>query len=250
MNAPPARLHVHHSPLVWFFKGVGSAVSVPAIVLFASYLGFGAVLQSMGFPIGAGVASTFLVWALPAQLILMGGLAAGTALPAVALAVALSSMRLLPMVVSVAPYMRGPRRSLLWELVCAHYVAMTVWLEGLRLLPHLPGEARVPFTLGLGNALIAVSCLGTLAGYSMAGEVPAWFSAGLLLLTPLSFTVLMVRNAAAPTDWLALAAGFFLMPLSMSLDGFDLLIAGIGGGTAAFAVGRLLERRRSAGPVR
>lgn len=244
MTLPPPRPDVHHPPVVWFLKGVRTAASAPALVLFASYLGFGAVLQGMDFPIGAGIASTFLVWALPAQLIMVGGLAAGTALPAVALAVALSSMRLLPMVVSVAPYMRGPRRSLVWELVCAHYVAMTVWLEGLRLLPHLPGDARVPFTLGLGNALIAVSCLGTLTGFTMAGEVPLSLAAGLLLLTPLSFTVMMVRNAAAPTDWLALAAGLVLMPLTLGLEGgLDLLITGVGGGTLAFAAGHVLERR-------
>ncbi|MBP2147628.1 hypothetical protein [Xanthobacter flavus] len=64
-------------------------------------------------------------------------------------------------------------------------------------------------------------------------------------LTPLSFTVLMVRNATLPTDWLALAAGFILMPLTLNLaGGLDLMIAGIGGGTLAFIAGRLLERRR------
>lgn len=236
---------VHHAPARWFLQGAWHAVSVPALVLFASYLGFGAVLQSVGFPIGAGLASTFLIWALPAQLILIGGLVAGTALPALALAITLSSIRLLPMVVSVAPYMRGPRRSLLRELICAHYVAMTVWLEGLRLLPHLPGEARVPFVLGLGNTLIGISMLGTLTGFHVAGEVPVPLAAGLLLLTPLSFTVLMVRNAAHATDWLALAAGLVLTPLTLHLQGgLDLMIAGIGGGTLAFAVGRMLERRR------
>lgn len=245
MNAPPSLQHVHHAAPVYFLRGIRKAASVPALVLFASYLGFGAVLQGIGFPIGAGVASTILVWALPAQLILVGGLAAGTALPAIALAVGLSSMRLLPMVVSVAPYMRGPRRSLFWELVCAHFVAMTVWLEGLRMLPHLPGEGRVPFTLGLGMSLITVSCLGTVAGYTVAGEVPGWLAAGLLLLTPLSFMVLMVRNSSTVTDWLALAAGLVLMPLTVNLGGgLDLMISGIGGGTLAFIAGRLLERRR------
>lgn len=243
--APLSAPHEHHGAPGWFLRGARSGLSVPAVVLFASYLGFGALLEGVDFPLGAGIVSTFFIWALPAQLILIGGIAAGTALPALALAVGLSSMRLLPMVVSIAPYMRGPRRSLVQELVCAHYVAMTLWLEGLRLLPHLPAEGRVPFTLGLGNTLAAISIVGTVTGYQMAGEVPAPLAAGLLLLTPLSFTVLMVRNAAAPTDWLALAAGFLLTPLSLHLQGgLDLLIAGIGGGTAAFAAGRIMERRR------
>lgn len=246
MFAPPSSAEpTDRSSAYWFARGMGAGCSVPALVLFASYLGFGAVLESVGFPIGAGLASTLLVWALPAQLILIGGVAAGTALPALALAVGLSSMRLLPMVVSIAPYMRGQSRSLWRELLCAHFVAMTVWLEGLRLLPHLPGTAREPFVLGLGTMLVGVSLAGTLAGHAVAGELPGPLAAGLLLLTPLSFTILMVRNATLPTDWLALAAGFCIAPLTLELaGGMDLLIAGIGGGTLAFLGGRLLERRR------
>lgn len=220
-------------------------ISVPAVVLFASYTGFGALLQGVNFPLGAGLLSTLLIWALPAQVILVGGLVAGTALPALALAIGLSSMRLLPMVVSVAPYMRGPRRSMLAELVCSHYVAMTLWLEGLRLLPHLPGEARVPFTLGLGNMLLSVSVAGTAVGYLVAGELPGPLAAGFLFLTPLSFSVLMVRNSVGFTDWLALGAGFIIMPFTLGLDGgLDLLIAGVGGGSLAYVIGR--TRRRAA----
>jgi len=231
------------STLGWFLHGARHGISVPALVLFASYTGFGALLQGVGFPLGAGVLSTLLIWALPAQVILVGGLAAGSALPALAFAIGLSSMRLLPMVVSVAPYMRGPRRSTFVELVCAHYVAMTLWVEGLRLLPHLPGEARVPFTLGLGNMLVLVSMTGTAGGYLMAGSLSGPLAAVLLFLTPLSFSVLMVRNAVALTDWLALTAGFLIMPFVVGLDGgLDLLIAGVGGGSLAYAAGKWRRR--------
>lgn len=241
----PVPAREHHAPAVWFLRGARHGISVPALVLFASYIGYGAVLQSVGFPLFAGLASTFLVWALPAQLILIGGLVAGTALPVLAFAVGLSSMRLLPMVVSISPYLRGERRSLITDLVCAHYVAMTLWLEGLRLLPRLPGEARVPFVLGLGNTLVAISVTGTYLGFHVAGEVPFPLAAGLLLLTPLSFTVMMVRNASTPTDWLAVTAGLLITPFVIGLEGgLDLLIAGIGGGTVAFLGGRYLERQR------
>ncbi|MFG1436936.1 AzlC family ABC transporter permease [Xanthobacter sediminis] len=237
--APPVR-----STLGWALQGARHGISVPALVLFASYTGFGALLHGLAFPLGAGVLSTLLVWALPAQVILVGGLAAGSALPALAFAVTLSSMRLLPMVVSVAPYMRGPRRSTLIELLCAHYVAMTLCVEGLRLLPHLPGEARVPFTLGLANTLVGVSMAGTVVGYLMAGSLSGPLAGMLLFLTPLSFSVLMVRNAATRTEWLALGAGFVIMPFVSGLDGgLDLLIAGVGGGTLAYVAGRRLRRR-------
>ncbi|MFG1297936.1 AzlC family ABC transporter permease [Xanthobacter variabilis] len=240
----PTIVPPHRSALGWFFSGARHAISVPALVLFASYTGFGALLQGVGFPLGAGMLSTLLIWALPAQVILVGGLVAGTALPALAFAIALSSIRLLPMVVSVAPHMRGPRRSTFLELLCAHYVAMTLWVEGQRLLPHLPGEARVPFTLGLGNTFISISMTGTVLGFLMAGSLSGPLAAMLLALTPLSFSVLMVRNASQLTDWLALGAGFLIMPLVVGLDGgLDLLIAGVGGGTAAYLVGRWHRRR-------
>lgn len=234
----------HRSAPGWFLNGMRHGISVPALVLFASYTGFGALLQGVNFPLGAGLLSTLLIWALPAQVILVGGLVAGTALPALALAIGLSSMRLLPMVVSVAPYMRGPRRNVFAELLCSHYVAMTLWLEGLRLLPHLPGEARVPFTLGLGNMLLSVSVTGTAVGYLIAGSLPGPIAAAFLFLTPLSFSVLMVRNAVGFTDWLALAAGFLIMPFALGLDGgLDLLIAGVGGGSLAYVAGRLRRGR-------
>lgn len=234
-----------HSPRGWVLRGVRHAVSIPTLVLLASYIGFGALLRGSGFPIGAGVLSTLLIWALPAQVILVGGVVTGTALPALALAVGLSSMRFLPMTMSIAPYLRGTRRNLLVEVLCAHYVAMTMWLEGLRLLPHLPAEARLPFAMGMGNTYLGVSVLGTALGFFLAGEVPPLVALGLLFLTPLSFTILLVRNARIPSEWLALAAGFGIAPFTVSLGGgLDLMIAGIGGGTLAYFIGRRWEAAR------
>lgn len=230
----------------WFVRGMRHAVTVPALVLLASYLGYGALLQGVGFPPWAGALSTLLIWALPAQVILVGGLVSGVPLPALALAVGLSSIRFLPMTMSIAPYIRSHRGRLLVDLLCAHYVAMTMWLEGLRLLPPLPTEARVPFALGMGNFYIASAMLGTVLGYMLAAQVPPLLAAALLLMTPLSFTLMLVRNSRTPTDWLAFAAGFVLMPLTLGLGGgLDLMIAGIGGGTLAYVGGRIAERRRA-----
>lgn len=232
-------------PLWWFFRGVRHAVSVPALVLLGSFIGFGGMIHGVGFPILAATVSTIFIWALPAQVILVGGVVAGTPLPAIALAVGLSSVRLLPMAVSMAPYMRGSRRNLWVDLLCSHYVAMTLWVEGLRLLPKVPAEGRIPFTLGLGNTYIVVSLVGMAIGYNLSDQLPPPLAAALLLLTPLSFTVLMIRNASTATDWLALAAGVVLMPLAGVVgSGLDLMVAGVGGGTLAYGIGRWLRRRR------
>lgn len=232
-------------PFGWFAHGGRCAISVPGIVLFAGYVGYGGLLHGVGFPFFAGVLSTFFIWALPGQVIMVGGLATATALPAVALAVALSSIRLLPMVVSIAPLMQGARRSLWKDLLCAHLVAMTLWVEGQRLLPHVPLNGRRPFVFGFGMMLLAFSMAGTATGFLLAGELPAPMGAALLFMTPLSFTLLLIRGARDATDWLALAFGMVTAPFVVGMSGgADLMITGFGGGTAAYLVGRWWRSRR------
>ncbi|WP_245263323.1 AzlC family ABC transporter permease [Azorhizobium doebereinerae] len=216
-------------------------------MLIASYIGFGGLLQGVGFPLLPGMLSTILIWALPAQVILVGGLAAGTALPAIALAVGLSSIRLLPMVVALAPVARGRHRSVWAEIWSSHYVAMTMWVEGMRLLPKVPAEGRLPYMLGMGNVYVGVSTLSTWIGFELAGGLPAPLAGALLFLTPASFTILMVRGSRTALDWMALGFGLVSAPLVAGLGGgMDLMIGGVGGGTLAYVGARLMKRRKAA----
>lgn len=234
-----------HSPGFWLLRGMVASLAVPGLVLVVTFIGFGGLLHDLGFPLVAGVLSTVTIWALPAQVILIGGLAAGTSLPALALAVCLSGVRLMPMVVSLGPLLRN-RRSTVWsELFVAHFVAVTMWVEGLRQLPKVPAEARPVYAVGLGAGLISLSSIGTVVGYYLTGLLPGPLSIALLLLTPVSFTILLVRNAATPTDWLAIVLGGALAPIAAQAPGgLDLFWSGVGGGTIAFIVGRFVERRR------
>lgn len=230
------------SPFVYFLRGMRGSLSVPGLVLAVTFIGFGGLLHDIGFPISAGLLSTVLVWALPAQVILVGGISSGTALPAVAVAVCLSGVRLMPMVVALMPLIRGRRTSLATELFCAHFIAVTMWVEGFRLLPKVPVEGRPPFTIGLGSGLIAISVAGNLAGFFLTDRLPGPLSVALLLLTPISFSILLVRNAKAHVDWLAIVLGAALSPLVIgSPGGLDLFWSGVGGGTLAFAAARLLR---------
>lgn len=242
----PASSDIQRSTFGWYLHGAVTALSVPGLVLFAGYMGYGGLLQAVDFPIIAGLLSTLLVWALPAQIILVGSLASGTGLLAVALAIGLSSLRLFPMVMAIAPFLRSGRRNMARDLLCAHFVAMTVWVEGQRLLPRMRPEGRPAFVLGLGCGLLTISLLGTAGGFVMAGELPKHLAIGLLFLTPISFSVFMVRGASDVTDWVALAVGFCLTPFVAGLGGgMDLMLSGVGGGTLAYAVGRFRRHRRA-----
>src|SRR5674476_1322939 len=87
-----------------FFGGVKSALtSVFFLVLMGTYIGIGALAHDFGFPAWWLAMSTVLVWAAPAQVILISAVGASASLFEAALAVTLSAIRLFPMVVALLP---------------------------------------------------------------------------------------------------------------------------------------------------
>src|ERR1700712_109836 len=91
----------------WGMRSVGSTVM--ALVLFATYLGIGALAHDSHFSLAWALASTALVWAGPAQIILISTLGSGATVLQAAIAVTVSAIRLFPMVVSIMPIMRTPQ---------------------------------------------------------------------------------------------------------------------------------------------
>jgi predicted branched-subunit amino acid permease len=229
----------------WVWQGIlTAATSVQGAVLFASFIGFGGLIRDIDFPLGAAILSVVLVWALPAQVLLVGGFAAGTAAPVIALAVGLSSVRLFPMAASILPYLRGGRPGAGVQFIAAHFVAVTAWIEGMRRLPSMPVEERLPFFFGLAGALVLSSMISTAIGYHLAGTLPRALAIGLLFLTPLSFLIQLSHNARDLVDRLALLFGLVLAPLMAEIGGrLDLLWTGLIGGAAAWGAHRFLRRR-------
>src|SRR5436305_14915185 len=136
--------------------------SVFTYVLLGNYLGIGAISHDFGFGITWTLVATVLVWAGPAQVILISTLGAGASLFEVAVAVGLSGVRLFPMVVSMLPMLKGPGvRS--WKLVLpAHFTAVSIWVEAVRLLPTVPREERISFINGLGTGYTVCAAAATL----------------------------------------------------------------------------------------
>jgi predicted branched-subunit amino acid permease len=229
-----------------FAQGLGAAVSVPAGVLFATALGFGALARDGGFTLGHTAFMTLTMFALPNQVVLVDQLARSEGAAVAAFAVALAAVRLLPMTATIVPLLRGSRRRPWLELVAAHFVAITTWIEAIRRLPQLSADSRLPYQLGLGLSIAAVMLLGALAGFALAGSVPAVVAAALLFLTPLYFLLSLIATSRSRMDLVAIAAGCALAPVFFALaPGIDLLATGLVGGTLAFLLGR--ARRRGGG---
>lgn len=232
------------SSVASFAFGVKSALtSILALVLFGTFIGVGAFAHDTGFTLGWALATTVLVWAGPAQIILISTSHAGATILESALAVTISAIRLLPMVVSVLPMLRTPETKLRQLVLPSHFVAVTVWVESFRLLPLVPRERRIAFINGLGSGLVFLSCAATVLGYGLAANLPPLLAAGILALTPLTFLLSTARNAHKLVDKLALALGLALYPLVQLLQtGVDIMISGVTAGTIAYGVHRLRRR--------
>ena len=235
------------SPWVHVRAGIGDAIGLPSIVLMASLVGVGGLCRDIGYPMGAGMLSTVTIWASPAQMVLFGSIAAGAALPAIAVAVCLSSIRFLPMCMAILPILRGPRTPTWLMLILVHYVAVTAWAQGMRVLPDMPRETRIPYFLGFGNTVMVAATVATGIGYYLIGQLPPAFAAGLLFTSPLFFTVTMIAAARRLIDWLALGLGFASAPVLFAIipPGLDLLVEGLLAGTAAYALHRFFRRQAS-----
>ncbi len=211
--------------------------TVLTLVLFATYVGIGALAHDTRFSLGWVLASTLFVWAGPAQIILLSTLGSGATVVQAAVAVTVSAIRLFPMVVSVLPMLRTPQTKRRQLVLATHFIAVTLWVECFRLLPLVPRERRIAFVHGLGAGLVSVCLMATTVGYGLAANLPELFAAAILLLTPLAFLLSTARNCRELADVLALLLGLALFPLVAKFHtGVDILISGVTAGTIAYAV--------------
>jgi predicted branched-subunit amino acid permease len=224
-----------------FFGGVKWALtSVFFPVLAGTYIGIGALAHDFGLSALWLTLSTLLVWAAPAQVILVSALGTGAAPIEVAIAVTLSAIRLFPMVVALLPLIRGKGTRLRDLLLPAHFTSVSMWVESLRLLPSLPRERRIAFCNGLSVAYMGTAAIFGTVGFYLAARLPPLLAGVLLFLTPLSFLMSTARNARTMVDTLAFVLGLMIGPVLTNLHvGLDLMWTGVAGGTLAYAIHRL-----------
>lgn len=230
-----------------FLEGARQALGGPAYFVAVALIGVGGLAKAAGFPPAAAFLSTLLIWAGPAQVLFFGSIAAKTALPAVAVSITLSSVRLMPMVLSILPMLRTERTSRRALFFATHFIAVTVWAESLRRLPDMDREKRLPFFFGFAIACIVTTAIFTQAGYYLTEALPTPLAVGVLFLTPVYFLSTLVRAARMPVDWFAFVFGLGLAPVTQAWvgGGFDLLALGLIGGVGAYVCGRFVTARRA-----
>nr|WP_321482798.1 AzlC family ABC transporter permease [uncultured Cohaesibacter sp.] len=244
-DAPPVvAVDEGQSGWYWYRRGMRNLLSTPAIVLYFSYLGFGSFTYESGVSVYLSMFMTLTTWAIPSNVILIGGILSGSSLLAIFVAVALASVRMMPMVVSIIPEIRDEKTPT-WKLVLlAHFTAITSWVFGMKELPSLPPHARGPFFGGFAVSLAVLSVGIVALGHGVAGAVPLEVAAALFLMTPLYFILTLPSAARLLSDKLALVFGFILGPLfALVLPEMGLVLTGLVGGLGAYVIGYYRRKR-------
>jgi predicted branched-subunit amino acid permease len=223
-----------------FAAGVRTAwTSVFAMVMSGTYVGIGALAHNFGLSVWWLAVSTVLIFAAPAQVIVISALGAGSPLIEIAIAVTLSAIRLFPMVVALLPKLKTKGTRTRDLLLPTHFTSVSMWVESLRILPSLPFERRIPFCNGLSVGYCGTAVVFGFVGSFLAAGLPTLLAGALLFLTPMSFLISTSRNARAAIDKLALVFGLIIGPLLVHYQvGLDLMWTGIAAGTLAYAVHR------------
>jgi predicted branched-subunit amino acid permease len=235
------------NPAYWFRRGMRECISVAALILFTAHVGFAGLAMEAGIPMPLAVFMVVVIWALPAMVVLIGAIMSGAGLVAAALAVALSSIRLTPMVVALVPELRGSATRRITLYLLAHFIAVTSWVIAMEKVRHVPREMRTSFYAGLGATLIVANACIVAIVYSLLGSLPPVVAAALFLLTPMYFLTSMWGSAREQASHIAMVLGLVIGPfMHRVLPGFELVAAGVIGGGFAYAVHRIRHRKAGA----
>lgn len=229
----------------WFLKGVLRLFSIPSLILISAFVGFGGLTREAGIPLWQLVFMVPTIWALPSHLLLVSGISLGTPILAVAAAVALAAIRMLPMTMALIPEIRTPHSKTWHLLAVSNMIAITAWVHTLQRAPEIPREGRLPYFTGFAAIMmVATTCAAALV-HQLAAAFPVFVMAGLYFLTPLYFAISTWSTARVRAEHLALILGFCLGPLFYWIvPQANTLLAGLVAGLAAFATHMLVLKAK------
>ena len=226
-------------------KGAKDAFGAPAAILFAGMLGFGAMGQANGLDIWVTSATSFFMFALPGQVVLVEMLVLSASGVTIAVAVSLTATRFFTMCLTLFPQFPEKQRSSFYYLV-VHFVAMTAWAVSMRDFPKMKPEDRLSYFTGFAFVCWAVSTPATVLGYMVAGQVPSYINLGLVFINPLFFLLTFTEVKPRANRMAILLGGPIGLLSYLWFPDYSLLIAGLFGGTIAYMVDKHFRNRQHA----
>lgn len=224
-------------------RGIIDATGMPALVLFASMVGYGSMAREAGLTLWTAVASTGLTWGLPGQIAMVELYALGAPVLAIVAASSAANARFLPMVLSVMPLFNEALPRKRWRYVVAQFMSLNPWAALMRRGPAMNPADRPPYYAGFAGVCFTAALLGTATGFTLAGALPRDVTLTLVFLNPVFFT-LVFADARGRAAILAVLAGVAAGPLFHLLSpDWGLLLTGAVAGTGGYLIDRALRRR-------
>lgn len=223
-------------------RGLRDGIGVPAAVLFAGMLGFGALGHSIGLSLSLTGSTTIFMFALPGQIVFAEMVALGASAWLAGLAAMITAARFLPMTLTVLPQIPAEHQSR-FRYLTVHMLALTSWAVAMRDFPKMEPQYRQAYLIGMSAACYGCAIPGTFIGYLLAGQVPLPLTLALLFVNPLFFflTFFEVKPVA---NRLALVCGAAVgLSVYVIFPDYSILAAGAVGGSLAYGLNRWRERR-------
>ena len=212
------------------------------VALSSSFIALGALLRDSEMELWQSAFCTFIVFALPGQIVAAELFAREAGIVLVIFSVLLVNMRLMPMTIALLPHLRAKEERSWRDFAAAHLIAVTSWANFMGVRDSIPAAARYRYFMRTGATLWICGIAATMFGYAAGGALPPWLLAALLFLNPVYFLCMMLRALAKRADIAAFISGAAMLPLLHFFDTeWDIAVCGIVGGGAAFL---LYERRR------
>ena len=232
------------SPQDAFWTGIRDAAGAPAMVLFAGMVGFGAMGKTNGFDVWFSTFTTFFMFALPGQVVLLEMAITGSSVVAIVLAVTLTSTRFITMTATLFPqFHQKDRNRGLYASV--HLLVMTAWAISMREFHAIETKHRLAYFVGLGLLCWLISIPATILGYYLAGMVPPAVTLGLVFINPLFF-LLTFTEVKPWINRIALILGCIFGPICFIVDrDTSLLTSGLLAGTLAYWIDRKFLRKKA-----
>jgi predicted branched-subunit amino acid permease len=208
-------------------------------VLVAGYAAFGALAAANDMPMGVAVASTAVLWALPAQIVMVEMHSQAAAILATVVAVMLSSARFLPMTLMLMPELRDEKHRPWKYYLAAQLLSLSGWTMAVARFPSMPRAQRLAWFYGFTLVLMSVSAASTAAGYLGADRLPPLARLALVFMVPLYYVLILTGAVRDRSAALALACGAVAGPLAYLLTAdWSLPLGGLAGGTLAYLLVR------------
>ena len=227
-----------------FYEGSLHAAGIPALVLAAGYMGFGALAAGNGLSFVGTMLSTLLIWALPGQLVLVEMQSLGAPFFAVLLSVVVSAARFLPMTVVMMPLLREAGGKQSHYYAAAQLIAMTGWAWTMARFPSIPPERRLGYFFGFALTLMASASAATAVGFIAGDLLPPLAKVALIFMSPMYFLLILTGSTSDSLGRTAIVFGAIVGPIAHFVTPqWSVLVAGVLGGTLGYAAHRAWRRR-------